>query len=120
MLTTARNKELDYLNSLKAGETVIETGNSGISGEIGVTVDKGKKFGMCVKWENGTTTSITHGTKRLSDAQKVTLIKKGTTKAIFCYECGPYTFRPIDRSARIHISEVSVMFQKYGRNRMKG
>lgn len=62
---------LRYLKSLKEGERVIETGMCATWGAIGVVYkSKVKGHGMCVMWnlpEGQMGTSITHGTRRVTD-----------------------------------------------------
>lgn len=59
-----------YLNGLKPGEKVIETGNSCMRGKTGVVYIGKSKISMgtvCVRWSDGTGTSATWGTRRISD-----------------------------------------------------
>ncbi len=61
----------EYLNSLKPGEHVIETGRSCMTGKKGVVyIGEGRmsKGTICVLWEGGLGTSATWGTRRLADA----------------------------------------------------
>lgn len=64
-----------YLRSLKPGERVIETGQCGYYGMLGVVYvseNEGTKGSICVRWDNKMGTSATWGTRRLED--------KGDTK----------------------------------------
>jgi len=67
----APQEEREYLQSLKPGEEVIETGNSatkGYKGIVHVSTNPGRTFGSkCVKWQNGMSTSVTHGTRRINE-----------------------------------------------------
>ena len=64
---------LEYLKGLKVGDKVVEMGQSCMYGKEGVVYESKQGFGLCVKWflENGSCmgTSVTHGTRRLSDLQ---------------------------------------------------
>jgi hypothetical protein len=61
-----------YLNSLQDGEEVIETGESCMTGKTGIVYTSTNEAtkGKCVKWEDGMGTSVTWGTRRLSDTGK--------------------------------------------------
>lgn len=72
-LGCSRDEFLAFINSLEEGERVIEAGVSGMQWETGVTVLSKHGNGMCVRWDTkfregtGMVTSITGGTRRLSD-----------------------------------------------------
>lgn len=65
------DEEIAYLNSLKPGTRVIEAGNNCNNGMWGVVYrseGEGQTSGsLCVMWADGMGTSVTHGTRRLSD-----------------------------------------------------
>ena len=56
----------EYLNALQPGESVVETGDNCMIGAKG-TVYIGKLGEVCVMWENKMGTSVTWGTRRISD-----------------------------------------------------
>ncbi len=58
-----------YLRSLKAGEEVVETGASCMTGIKGVVYESTSGGGTCVRWNTSPQlgTGVTHGTRRLSD-----------------------------------------------------
>ena len=69
----------DYLNGLKEGERVVETGQSGIHGRKGTVYwpEDGPSRGPCVRWDNiddpdgpRMGTSATGGTRRVSDTKE--------------------------------------------------
>ncbi len=60
---------LAYISALKPGEQVIECGRScmwGIRGTVYLSASDG---GICVMWAGGIGTSVTHGTRRISDVE---------------------------------------------------
>lgn len=69
----------EYLNGLKDGERVIETGQSGLFGRLGI-VCRDHLGGPAVKWDKHEddipqgqmTTSATHGTRRFFDVDLAT------------------------------------------------
>ena len=97
--------ELDYLNSLKVDDEVIEVGTSGMTGKIGVVYESTQGRGLCIKWEDTMCTSITHGARRLDDVRKM------KTPRGECWMTGPWNFRPTDRSKGFHISENLNFFE---------
>ena len=60
-----------YLNSLKIGERVIETGMSCMYNHTGTIVASNQGDYLCVRWDRDDqgvmTTNITHGTRRISE-----------------------------------------------------
>ncbi len=63
---------LAYITSLKSGEKVIETGESCMKGKKGVVYLKLHAFGrdkhdVCVMWEGKMGTSVTWGTRRVTN-----------------------------------------------------
>jgi len=64
---------LAYIKTLKVGERVIETANTcmrGMKGTVYISENEMTKGAICVMWENKMGTSITAGTRRLSDVEK--------------------------------------------------
>lgn len=57
----------DYLNSLQPGEEVIETGRNCNTGMKGTVYRSPRHGALCVMWENNMGTSVTHGTRRVSE-----------------------------------------------------
>ena len=67
-------QEREYLNGLQVGELVVETCETscmnGVKGRVYQSTFPGLTYGaMCVMWDNGMGTSVTHGTRRVSDVQ---------------------------------------------------
>lgn len=60
-----REAELAYFETLKEGDEVIETGESGMKGKRGTVYQSDN--GLCIMWEGDLGTSVTHGTRRVSD-----------------------------------------------------
>jgi hypothetical protein len=69
-------ENLAYINSLKAGEEVVEMGKSCMYGIRGVVYIHAERGDVCVRWKLPTTkynegglmgTSVTWGTRRISD-----------------------------------------------------
>ena len=66
-------EESDYPNRLQVGEEVVETCQTscmrGMTGRV-YRSDRGPSKGyLCVMWSNGMGTSVTHGTRRITDVQ---------------------------------------------------
>ncbi len=74
---------VEYLLSLQVGERVVETGHNAYFGAVGTIYEssRGKEAGPCVRWEDGMGTSVTHGTRRISDVLAELEYWKNTTKA---------------------------------------
>jgi hypothetical protein len=66
-----RSFEQAYLQGLQVGDKVIEIGEcgtKGVKGTVYISENEGPTKGsLCVRWENGMGTSVTHGTRRLID-----------------------------------------------------
>lgn len=65
-------ENLAYISGLKAGERVIEMGQSGMHGVKGTVYESENGAGTCVMWElpdGKMGTSVTWGTRRISDAR---------------------------------------------------
>ena len=71
----ADTKILEYLESLKLGERVIETGQCALKGRLGWVVQSSLQAGVAIQWDTADgetgrlTTSPTWGTKRLDDVE---------------------------------------------------
>lgn len=69
-----RSFEQRYLQGLQVGEQVVETGESCMKDKTGEvylstmeTPRASAEDSLCVKWEDGMGTSVTHGTRRIKD-----------------------------------------------------
>jgi len=111
-------EEAYYLRSLKPGEQVIETGSNCMHGRYGTVYISERegvtKGSLCVMWDGGMGTAVTHGTRRISDVPKMT--EPAKTLEIkrwdVCDEFGNLSYREIPTGNWCEYADVAHLLQR--------